>query len=352
MSQRASSVPQLQHSNVVPRVWIPAGFIAASLFAAGTACGHHASAGLYERGGSATVQGRVESLQWRNPHVRFSLLVMNAQGAEETWEIEGGSVNTLERIGVDRDLLAPGNVVEVSGSPGRNGRTIMFADSIVSSDGQASALNVDASERYAIENSGRSPAQDVFRVWVPFRLPTTGRGSIEFPLTEMARAARDAWDPNSDLALRCIPPGMPSAMDNPYPIEFEDRGDTIILRLEEWDGVRTIHMSPDAADEAPEPSPPEPSPMGYSEGRWDGDSLIVETSRINYPFLDDLGAPQSEDSHITERFDLDRDAGILSWTAQFVDPENLTEPVVLEITWEYIPGNVIKPFNCALPGND
>jgi hypothetical protein len=334
------------------RVWICAGLVAASLVAGVTAYGHHASAGLYEPDGSATVLGSVESLQWRNPHVRFSLLVMNAQGTEETWEIEGGSVNTLERIGVDRDLLAPGNVVEVSGSPGRNGRTIMFARSIVSSDGQASALNVAASERYAIENSGRSPADDLFRVWVPFRLPNTGAGRSEFPLTEAGRAARARWDPASDPALRCIPPGMPTAMDNPYPIEFEDRGDTIILQLEEWDGLRRIHMNAADADGSADPSSQEPSPMGYSVGRWEGDSLIVETSRISYPYLDDLGTPQSNASRITERFDLDRDAGLLSWTAQIVDPANLTEPLEFEIAWEFIPGNVIKPYNCALPGND
>ena len=328
-------------------VYIYTGLLVAWVICSHDVLAHHASAGLYEPDGRAIVRGRVESLQWRNPHVRFSLSVINEQGIAETWEIEAGSVNTLERIGVDAALLAVGNVVEASGSPGRNARPIMFADTIVSSDGQASALNVAASERYSIENSGRSTAEDLFRVWVPFQLPQTGAGKTEFPLTAAAQAARAAWDPATDPALRCIPPGMPAAMDNPYPIEFEDSGDMIILRLEEWDGVRSIHMNADGTDASPQPMP-----MGYSTGRWDGQTLVVETSQISYPYLDDLGTPQSAASRIIERFEIDRDAGLLTWDAQVVDPENLAAPVTFQIAWEYIPGNVIKPFNCTLPASD
>jgi hypothetical protein len=133
-------------------------------------------------------------------------------------------------------------------------------------------------------------------------------------------------------------------MDNPYPVEFEDHGDTIVLRLEEWDGVRTIHMNPEPSAELPPPSP-----MGYSIGHWEGDTLVVETSRIDYPYFDDLGTPQSSSMHLTERFDLDADNARLSWTGEIVDPVNFSEPVVLEIEWRWIPGNVRKPFRCALP---
>jgi len=127
-------------------------------------------------------------------------------------------------------------------------------------------------------------------------------------------------------------------------VEFEDRGDTILLRLEEWDGLRTIHMTPAVAA-----ATPDPSPMGYSVGTWDGDTLVVETSRIDYPHFDDLGTPQSESIHVTERFDLDPSANRLLWTARIVDPVNFTEPVTLEIEWHWIPGNERKAFDCALP---
>jgi hypothetical protein len=309
---------------------------------------HHAASGLYDRAGTITVSGRVESLFWRNPHVRFTLSVPADDGSEVIWEIEAGSVNSLERMGVGEAVLTPGGVVEVTGLPGRDGQPIAFARSIVSAAGEQVPVFFDINaldQHYELERTaGDEPVADMFRVWVPVRVPNTGSGRIEFPLTEAALAARAAWDPANDPSLSCIPPGFPAAMDNPYPIELEDHGDTIVLRLEEWDGVRTIHMNPGTDTDAPEPSP-----MGYSVGSWDGDSLVVETTRIDYPYFDDLGTPQSESIVVTERFDLDAAADRLLWTAQIVDAVNFTEPVVLEIEWHWIPGNARKPFNCALP---
>jgi hypothetical protein len=111
--------------------------------------------------------------------------------------------------------------------------------------------------------------------------------------------------------------------------------------------LRTIHMG-SAADPATVP----PSPMGYSVGHWEGDTLVVETSRISFRNFDDLGTPQSEAIRVTERFVPDAAAGTLHWTGEITDPATFTEPVVLEIDWEWIPGNVRKPYNCALPGSD
>ena len=120
------------------------------------------------------------------------------------------------------------------------------------------------------------------------------------PFTEAAVTAREDFDPLADdPALRCIPPGMPGMMNNPYPIEFVDQGERILLRLEEWDGERIIHLSPDfsAADQ---PS----SHVGVSTGRWEGNTLVVTTTRINERFFDDVGTPQSEDVQWSNVFDL------------------------------------------------
>ena len=91
-------------------------------------------------------------------------------------------------------------------------------------------------------NADATVRADIFRVWLPLERPNTGAGNTQYPLTEAGRAALADWDPENDPALRCIPPGVPTAMDNPYPIEFVDHGDVIELRLEEWDGLRTIYM--------------------------------------------------------------------------------------------------------------
>jgi Family of unknown function (DUF6152) len=333
------------------RILVPA-LMLAVLAGAQTALAHHAASGLYDGDGWITVRGRVDSVFWRNPHVRFTLMVASEDGSEQPWQIEAGSVNSLERMGISQDVLEPGETIEVSGLPGRERENIAFARSIVSAEGEDVSLFFQLDkldEHYELgrdkESADDDKPGDIFRVWVPVKVPNTGSGKLLLPLTEPAVALRSQWDPADDPSLRCEPPGMPAAMDNPYPVEFEDHGDTIVMRLEEWDGVRTFHMNPDPAAD-----PPAPSPMGYSVGRWDGDTLVVETSRIDYPYFDDLGTPQSRRIHITERFDLDADNARLLWTGEIVDPVTFSEPVVLEIEWRYIPGNERKPYRCALPG--
>lgn len=325
-------------------------FLAASLLAV-CASAHHASTGRYDPNTFGTIEGEITDIFWRNPHVRFLVSRTNASGELEEWEVEFGSVNTVERLGVSRDVVAVGDRISVYGRMGRNGLTAMFAASIVLPSGEEVALQADSERRYGItaralqeaENVDATLRSDIFRVWVPVTRPRTGYGTIIWPLTDVGRAAQAAWDPENDPALRCIPPGLPTAMDNPYPVQFVDRGDTIVFLLEEWDGERTIYMSGEGE--------PAQAYMGRSVGRWEDGVLVVETTDIDWRFVDDLGTPQSEDVVINERFSLSEDGTDLFWVARISDPVNFTEPVVMEASWTWVPGNEIKPFNCALPGD-
>ena len=136
-------------------------------------------------------------------------------------------------------------------------------------------------------------------------------------------------------------------MDNPYPIDFTDNGDTIVMRLEEWDGVRTIYMNPPANSSSERPELDAPR-MGYSVGRWEGNTLIVTTTDVEYPFFDDVGTPQSPDAQVSERFTINADGTRLDWEATVVDPVNFTEPVSLSGYWRWTPGEQIKPYQCTL----
>lgn len=314
---------------------------------------HHASSGIYDSKMIGEIEGEVSSIFWRNPHVRIGITRIGGSGAKETWEVEFGSVNTLERIGVSRDLVKVGDRVKVSGSMGRNGLKGMFAASITLPNGKDLSLQAGEVRRYGLTESAIRSARnldaalraDIFRVWLPKERPRTGDGRTIFPLTAAGRASKAKWNPAQDPALRCIPPGLPTAMDNPYPIEFRDQGATILLLLEEWDGIRTIHMNNAGSREQTQPR------MGYSVGRWDGKhTLVVETTDIGWHYVDDLGTPQSEDSVIVERFTLSPDGTSLAWEARITDPVNFTEPVVMKGLWVWVPGHEIKPFNCSLSG--
>ena len=325
-------------------------FLTAALGGLG-ASAHHAATGLYERDVFGEIQGEVTSIFWRNPHVRFTLAVAGGDGADEAWEVEFGSVNTLERIGVNREVVSLGDRISVYGRMGRQGRRAMFAGTMRLASGEEVALQADVARRYGLEraaprdpSANLDPRSALLKVWIPTERPRTGLGNMRYPLTAAGRDAIEAYDAADDPALRCIPPGIPTAMDNPYPIEFVAQGDDLVLLLEEWDGIRIIQMT-DVDTGAWRDHPR----MGHSVGRWEGNTLVVRTTDIGWRFVDDLGTPQSEASVIDERFTVSADGTRLNWEARITDPVYFTEPVVMEGLWTYVPGNELKPFNCALP---
>ena len=149
--------------------------------------------------------------------------------------------------------------------------------------------------------------------------------------------------------MQCIAGGMPGVMTRvsaPHPIDFVQRDTDIVIRIEVFDVVRTVHMNPDV-DASTQP----PSPLGYSVGRWEGNTLIVRTTRVNWPYLDSIGIiPQSEAVEITERFALSDDETQLTYDLEVSDPGTLTEPVTAHWEFNWRPDMVVEPYGCTLDG--
>ncbi len=92
---------------------------------------------------------------------------------------------------------------------------------------------------------------------------------------------------------------------------------------------------------------PLPTWMGYSVGRWEGDTLVVETSRINWPYFDGIGTPQSEAVEVVERFTLRQGGQRLDYHATITDPQTFTRPATAELYWLAL-GESVEPFGCTL----
>lgn len=103
--------------------------------AASSAMGHHASSLDYDANNVGTVEGVVEDIFWANPHIHFYLSVTKEDGSTETWDMEGPNLNALRRRGVERDMVAIGDTIAVTGTLGHSGRKRIWAESIVKSDG-------------------------------------------------------------------------------------------------------------------------------------------------------------------------------------------------------------------------
>ena len=95
----------------------------------------------------------------------------------------------------------------------------------------------------------------------------------------------------------------------------------IAVLYEAYNHYRQIFL-----DGRPLPRPTQPAYLGYSVGRWEGETLVVDTTGFNdLGWLDDGGHPQTEALHVTERFRR-RDFGHMDLQLTIDDPKAYTKP--------------------------
>ena len=296
------------------------------------------------------VEGVLKNLKWRNPHIAFT--IETDEG--ETWRMDSASIYMLIRMGVEKEFLGSGIRVRVAGQPSTRRKNDMLASNILLPGGQEilmftgteprwSEELVGGGERWQVDSADVAKIQaenrGIFRVWSI----QDNRDRIEnFAFTEAALEAQKSWDPLDNFIMRCEKPGMPRPMLNPHPFEFIDNGHNITLHGEEMDIVRTIHMA-DAEDPAAQPV----SAQGYSVGRWEGNTLVVETTRINWPWFNAEGIPQTEDVYVEERFTLNDDQSRIDFLITITDPAVFTEPATSRRHWLAL-GEQIEPYHCEV----
>jgi hypothetical protein len=329
-------------------------------FIASSAFGHHSAVAFFDEENMGEIEGVVTNTRWRNPHVAFSVTVVGTDGQEEEWSVESNALNALERIGISPETVAVGDQLRFWGPLSKHGLPAMRAYNVLLANGEEVLMmpHVSTERHWAnnvlvatipvLENkdvtASIEQADGIFRVWTSGRIALV---NAELPLTTKAAAAKSAYDPlTDDPVLQCIPTGMPAVMDVTFPIEFTAQGDNIVLRLEQWDTTRTIHMATGSGPADNQPATRE----GFSIGHWGGDVLVVETSNIDWMFFDDRGTPLSSAVRVVEFFTLSDDENSLHWRATTVDPDTFTKPVVQEQTFTWVPGEEIKPYECATAG--
>lgn len=92
-----------------------------ALAAAGaTVRAHHSFAATYDESRTVKVEGRLVQFMFRNPHSFVHLMAPDENGQEQRWAIEWGGAGQLAGQGVTRESLKPGDVVVITGNPGRN----------------------------------------------------------------------------------------------------------------------------------------------------------------------------------------------------------------------------------------
>jgi hypothetical protein len=95
---------------------------------------HHAFAAEFDIKAPVKLRGTVQKMEWVNPHSWIYIDVKGEDGAIVTWMVEGGSPNSLLRLGFNKSALPPGSEVVVEGFQARDGsrravgQVVQFAD--------------------------------------------------------------------------------------------------------------------------------------------------------------------------------------------------------------------------------
>lgn len=152
-------------------------------------------------------------------------------------------------------------------------------------------------------------------------------------------------DPNrfdtGDPEMQCFRAGVPRANYMPYPLQIFQTPEEIIIVYEYKGAYRTINMDSDSL-------PPADTWMGWSNGHWDGDTLVVDVTGFNsYTWFDRAGNFHSDELHVVERW-TPLGPYHLRYEATIEDPNVFTRPWTMSFTlYKNIePDAQLVEFNC------
>jgi hypothetical protein len=158
---------------------------------------------------------------------------------------------------------------------------------------------------------------------------------------EQFRKRSQTFSTDSPLP-HCLPEGMPMLEMSPAPYKLIQTRGLIVMLYERDTTYRQVHT-----DGRKLPADPEPSWLGYSIGRWDGDSLVVDTIGFNdRGWLDARGHIHSEALHLTERFHR-LDFGHMAVDLTVEDPQTYTRPFTVKLKQSLLPDTDLLESFCA-----
>lgn len=162
-----------------------------------------------------------------------------------------------------------------------------------------------------------------------------------YPITEQGAAF--TVDGKDDPAVHCVPDGLARInMRTLYEIQIRHDADAVKIKYQFGDVIRTIHL-----DGRPPPEDTPHSQHGYSVGKWQGDTLVIDTTHLAPSFFQYSGGPTSERARIIERWWPSPNPGNLLMDMVLDDPVYYTKPFLLHRReWIASDTGELEPWNC------
>jgi len=123
------------------------------LLAAIPAWAHHAFAAEFDASKPLKLTGTVTKMEWINPHSWIHINVKNNDGTTTAWMVEGGSPNTLFRLGFTREALPEGAVIVVDGYRAKDGSNRAVGANLTFADGKRLFMGGSAGQVVGDPNS-------------------------------------------------------------------------------------------------------------------------------------------------------------------------------------------------------
>ena len=344
------------------------------LLLAGATSAHHGSTGQFDHSTTIEVTGVVKKIRFVNPHSYVYFDVTNDDGSVDEWRCEMRAASVLKRAGWSEDMFEAGAIIDIVGVPARREPHGCYVETLALNEGESI-------ERYAeLEGADSGSAERALHLadgtpnltgnWVapprdlggpprgPDGRPGPGGppgpggsgmgpgmgpgGPPRYAQSDAGIKASAGYQTEDNPRFHCMATNIFQDWTFDQHVNtIEQNEDFITLTYGFMDIVRTIYLHQDA-----HPHNLEPSRAGHSIGKWDGDTLVVDTIGVAEGYLDGRGGIKHSDQlHVVEKFSRGEDGKTLirTWVGE--------DPVYLSATFEgrdQISATVAEfdPYNC------
>src|SRR5688572_26947070 len=216
---------------------------AAAVAAASPAAAHH-SASAFDLTTEVTVEGTITELEWKNPHIYFTIETTRADGEALRQQVEVQPISSVQTMGLTKDMLAPGSTVVLRANPSRRGSggTLRGLD-VTTRDGAIHPLVLTG--RNSAPPVADKAADSLAGRWAssPAALRIVAREMASWPMTEAARTALEkvrAGAIESQAGCPRYPPPMLDDLPSVREITIAER--RLLIRFDTGgvEAVRTI----------------------------------------------------------------------------------------------------------------